>query len=95
MIRHDNGLNSLYAHLSLIKVTTGQVLGLGDTVGYVGQTGYATGPHLHFTVFATEGVAISSLPSRGCPGKNYVVPLPTKTGAVLNPLLYLPDVGSR
>jgi murein DD-endopeptidase MepM/ murein hydrolase activator NlpD len=95
MIRHDNGLNTLYAHLSLNKVSNGQVVKEGEVIGYVGQTGYATGPHLHFTVFATEGVAISSLPSRGCPGKNYVVPLPTKTGAVLNPLLYLPDVGSR
>lgn len=95
LVRHDNGLASLYAHLSLTKAKSGDVLTAGDVLGYVGQTGYSTGPHLHFTVFASEGVAISNLPSRGCPGKTYTVPLPTKTGAVLNPLLYLPDAGSR
>jgi murein DD-endopeptidase MepM/ murein hydrolase activator NlpD len=91
LLKHDNGLSTIYAHLSLIKATVGQSVALGEVIGYVGSSGYATGPHLHFTVYASEGVAIQTLASRACKGKNFIVPLPTKTGAVLNPMLYLPD----
>lgn len=91
LLKHDNGLSTIYAHLSLIKATVGQSVAQGEVIGYVGSSGYATGPHLHFTVYASEGVAIQTLASRACKGKNFIVPLPTKTGAVLNPMLYLPD----
>jgi len=61
LVKHDNGLSTLYAHLSLIRVVEGQRVGTGDLIGYSGNTGYSTGPHLHFTVFASQGVEIRRL----------------------------------
>ena len=51
-IDHENGLTTLYGHLSKILVTKGQSVTRGQVIGYSGNTGDATGPHLHFTVFA-------------------------------------------
>ncbi len=87
-IQHNNGLSTLYGHLSLIKAVKGQKVSTGDIIGYSGQTGYATGPHLHFTVYATQGVQIMSRPSAVCKG-TYVMPL-ADLKAYLNPLAYLP-----
>jgi murein DD-endopeptidase MepM/ murein hydrolase activator NlpD len=89
MVKGVNGLSTLYAHLSIIKSTKGQIVSAGDLLGYSGETGYATGPHLHFTVFATQGVEISSFASRGCPGAIYTMPV-ADLQAYLNPLSYLP-----
>lgn len=87
LIRHNNGLSTLYAHLSLIKVNKGQNVAIGETVGYSGSTGYATGPHLHFTVYATQGVKVIKFEnSVNC--KNAVIPVADKK-AYLNPLSYL------
>ncbi|MEK7596296.1 MAG: peptidoglycan DD-metalloendopeptidase family protein [Patescibacteria group bacterium] len=61
LIEHQNGLSSLYAHLSRIKALPGQEINTGDLVGYSGNTGYSTGPHLHFTVYASQGVEIKRL----------------------------------
>ena len=49
-INHGGGLTTLYAHCSNICVTVGQQVLAGQVVAYVGQTGRATGPHLHFEV---------------------------------------------
>ncbi len=49
-IRHSNDRSTVYAHLSRIDVTKGQRLEQGATIGAVGQTGWATGPHLHFEI---------------------------------------------
>ena len=87
LIEHANGLSTLYAHLSLLKVETGQSIATGDTVGYAGETGYATGPHLHFTVYATQGVRIMERKSSVCKG-TYVMPI-ADLKAYLDPLKYL------
>jgi murein DD-endopeptidase MepM/ murein hydrolase activator NlpD len=50
-IRHSDGTQSLYAHLSGTSVSDGQQVNAGDVVGQVGQTGRAFGPHLHFEVY--------------------------------------------
>lgn len=90
LIKHENGLSTLYAHLSLIKVNTGETVNTGDIIGYSGNTGYSTGPHLHLTVYATQGVKIVRLGDikkiTNCGNvKMPVAPL----NAYLNPLDYL------
>lgn len=89
LIEHDNGLSTLYAHLSSHTVKTGQRVAVGDVVGLSGNTGYSTGPHLHFTLFASQGVQIQQYSqSRGCTQAS--IPLTTKKGAYLDPMEYLP-----
>jgi murein DD-endopeptidase MepM/ murein hydrolase activator NlpD len=50
MLQHDNTYSTVYAHLSRFAsaVRSGSRVRQGDTIGYVGQTGWATGPHLHY-----------------------------------------------
>ncbi len=61
LVRHNNGLSTLYAHLNLIKVKAGQKLSTGEVIGYSGESGYTTGPHLHLTTLVTKGVKIVRL----------------------------------
>ena len=90
MIKHPNGLSTIYAHLSVISVNQGQELKTGDVVGYSGNTGYSTGPHLHLGLYATQGVRIEKyVNSRGC--KEVVMPL-ADIKAYLDPLQYLPEI---
>ncbi len=58
MVIHDNGLATLYAHLSGFNVTADQFVGKGDVIGYVGSTGFSTGPHLHFEV-RSNGIPVN------------------------------------
>ncbi|MBP7103063.1 MAG: peptidoglycan DD-metalloendopeptidase family protein [Bacteroidales bacterium] len=48
VIRHDNGLETMYAHLSRISVLPNQIVKAGDLIGKAGRTGRATTEHLHF-----------------------------------------------
>ena len=50
VLDHGHGVNTLYAHLSAVDVTEGQVIGQGTRVGAIGATGRVTGPHLHFSM---------------------------------------------
>lgn len=86
LIEHSNGLSTLYAHLSLIKVVTGQKVVTGEIIGYSGNTGYSTGPHLHLTVYASQGVEIQKYSSsKNC--KNVSIPV-SDVRAYLDPLIY-------
>lgn len=80
LISHENNLTTLYAHLSLQVVREGQAVERGDLIGYVGNTGYSTGPHLHFTVYASPTVKVA--PAKTCGPK---MPF----GGDLNPQDYL------
>ncbi len=79
IIEHPNNLSTLYAHLSGISVTRGQQVKRGDLVGFGGDTGYVTGPHLHFTVYVTNTYQLRKTKNCG------MVP----AGGYLNPLEYL------
>jgi len=50
VVQHRLGYTSWYAHLSSVAVASGQAVDGGTRIGYVGSTGYSTGPHLHFEV---------------------------------------------
>lgn len=93
LVEHDNGLSTLYAHLSLIKVRLGQEVKAKELIAYSGNTGFSTGPHLHYGVYISSGIEV--LPyekisaSYRCRG--LIVPVAAQA-AKLDPIEYLPKV---
>ncbi len=79
-VEHDNGLVTLYGHLSLQSVSVGQEVEWGTVIGYMGSTGYSTGSHLHFTVYAPNTFTTQESTISG------ILPI----GATINPFDYLP-----
>jgi murein DD-endopeptidase MepM/ murein hydrolase activator NlpD len=86
LVRHANGLATLYAHLSEINVSKGEPVVSGQVIGYSGNTGYATGPHLHFTVYLSEAISFKQYVCKS--GRAVTVPI-APLNAYLNPLDYL------
>lgn len=91
LVDHANGLSTLYAHQSVISVSPGQSVSTGDVIGFTGATGYATGPHLHFTVYVKEAVSIRKFSDiktvTSCGPATTPVSAPS---GYLDPMLYLP-----
>lgn len=63
-ILHDDGSMAVYAHMELEKaqVQPGDAVAAGQLIGYSGNTGYSTGPHLHFAVQYNQGMKLVSAP---------------------------------
>ncbi|MGH8110131.1 MAG: M23 family metallopeptidase [Arenimonas sp.] len=63
-ILHDDGSMGLYAHLKEngALVAPGERVGLGDVIGYSGNTGFSSGPHLHFVLQINTGMRLVSIP---------------------------------
>jgi murein DD-endopeptidase MepM/ murein hydrolase activator NlpD len=89
LIKYDNGLASTYGHLSNISVSPGQTVKAGEVVGYSGNTGYSTGPHLHVSMYAADAVNPVTRPSASCPGVSMTMPV-SAVSAYLDPLVYFP-----
>ena len=98
LIKHGNGLSTVYAHLSASLVKTGQNVRTGETIAYSGGaygvngSGYSFGPHLHLGLFASQGVEIRQLTNSkgGC--KQIYMPIARGIEAYLDPLAYLPSL---
>jgi len=73
-IKFNNGLAATYGHLSLIKVSKGDTVKRSQIIGYSGNTGSSTGPHLHVSIYPKDAVDLKTLPSKSCPG--HVLPSP-------------------
>ena len=63
---HDDGSMALYAHLAVdgVQVRVGQQVQAGQRIGLSGNTGFSTGPHLHFAVQVNRGMQLVSIPFR-------------------------------
>ena len=64
MINHNNGYYSLYAHMKSFapNITIGSTVSRGQVIGYVGNSGWSTGPHLHFEIRTCSRYACTTNP---------------------------------
>lgn len=63
-ILHGDGSMAVYAHLQAADVRTGARIHRGQRIGMSGNSGFSTGPHLHFTVQVNRGMRLESIPFR-------------------------------
>ena len=82
-ILHDDGTYAIYAHLNWnsIRVRVGDVVGRGEYIADSGNTGYSSGPHLHFAVVRNIGMTMESLPVKFVGADS--TPVAPATGRVL------------
>ncbi|OGJ06403.1 hypothetical protein A2456_02345 [Candidatus Nomurabacteria bacterium RIFOXYC2_FULL_36_19] len=92
-IKYNNGLSSTFGHLSLIKVYEGKQVKRGEMVGYSGNTGHTTGPHLHVSLYVADAAKMASKPSVSCDGRIYRLPV-APINAYLDAMYYLPPTNS-
>lgn len=93
LIDHANGLSSMFAHMSQIAVVPGQQINTGDIVGYIGSTGYSTGPHLHYTLYVKDGVEVKQFNQfKAVTGCGSAMSPFAAIEAYLDPLDYLPPI---
>lgn len=92
LIDHANGLSTLYAHQSVQSVVPGQQVSTGEVIGYSGNTGYSTGPHLHFTVYAKAGVSVRKFNEIKAVTSCGAATTPVAASdAYIDPMVYLPQ----
>jgi len=93
LIDHPNGLSTMFAHLSEFAATPGQKVTTGQLVGYSGNTGFSTGPHLHYTLYVTEGVQVRQFNQfKQVTGCGSALSPFAAIEAYLDPLDYLPQL---
>lgn len=96
LVEHTNGISSLYAHLSSSLVSTGDTVATGDVIALSGNTGVTTGPHLHLTLYASQGVKIGKYGTykpggSGCAATEATGPF-SDLDAYLDPMSYMPSL---
>lgn len=89
LVKHDNGLSTIYAHLSLPTVIVGQKVETGEMIAYSGSTGASTGPHLHFGVYANQGLRVVKLTRAEFPTVKNCIGSIIPVGKTLDPANYL------
>ena len=67
-VRHNGTYSTNYGHMSKIAVSTGTKVKQGDIIGYVGSTGFSTGPHLHYEM-VKNGAKVNPLAEVLPPGE--------------------------
>lgn len=93
LIDHPNGLSTLFAHLSYIGVSPGQKVNTGDVVGYSGNTGYSTGPHLHYTLYVSAAVQVKKFSEfKAVTGCGAALSPFSAIEGYLDPMDYLPSL---